>query len=211
MHACLKRFDAFAFDMRFSLCFCFPLKTSFFVHMMIMVIYHSGKLEENSKETRSLYFPLPARRAALIAGLLLPHHPHVHTIDCPSPCLAGLQKAWPLHQHHLRSIWTWRLQASWPHHIRVRMWNLQAPRVMCMHLQVWEAPPWKATKALIFSLHFPFLTPPLSHPSSLLPLFCFLDCRKEEKMLMLCLDLAEKTQATSLNLSLREVRESFLV
>lgn len=56
--------------------------------MMIVVISHSGELEGNLEETRSLCLTLTARKASLIASLLLPHQLLTHTI-CMAPTLSS--------------------------------------------------------------------------------------------------------------------------
>ena len=68
--------------------FLFLLKTNFLVCMMTVVISHSGELEGNSGETKSLYLTFSARKASLIAGLFLPHQPRICTI-CTSLSLSS--------------------------------------------------------------------------------------------------------------------------
>lgn len=69
--------------------FYFLLRTCFLVCMMmvvmmIVVMSHSGELEGNLEENRSLYLTLAARKAPLIASLLLPPQPLSHTV-CTAP------------------------------------------------------------------------------------------------------------------------------
>lgn len=164
--------------------FYFLLRTCFLVCMMMMTVMmivamsHSGELEGNLEENRSLYLTLAARKAPLIASLLLPPQPLSHTVCMAPTYLAGRPRAWALYRQH---------QPASPG----QRWKLeplgllsQSPRSLGDLCACWSlrSTTWNSPKALIFSVYFLFLH---GHVALLIAAFLwFSSCQKEVKVLI---------------------------